>query len=128
MARYVLIEIDDNNAADQFIVSINQGKQFMTVPANNAQDQYTVVELQAKAVGLFAKPTNFCTCSVPGKRARGAKLGWWVCTNAGCNKALKGSMQRPNNLLEVDKHLSQREVYIAAAPGNFEPPEVSVKA
>jgi hypothetical protein len=94
MARWVLIEIDDNADAEAYVESLKIGKTFMTI---NTGDSYKVQEAPVRVVGLYAKPVKFCECETPGKVARGEKLGWWVCTK--CNKPQTTRWQMPNNLL-----------------------------
>lgn len=97
MARWLLIEIDDNDAAEQYIKSLSEGKSFITVPSG---ESYTVREVSARVVGLFGKPTKFCECPEQDQKAgstKGAKTDWRVCPN--CHLALRGS-QTPKNLLD----------------------------
>jgi hypothetical protein len=72
--RYLLIEFDDDAAADRLREQIDsatrKGKKF-------------------RVVGLFARPGRACQC-VPRKdqRAkdavqRGGRFGWWLCTTCG---------------------------------------------
>lgn len=92
MARYMVIEFDDDNQADALRAKIDiatkSGKGF-------------------RVVGLFARPRNTCKCykemkdyKVWGKEiVRGAKFGWWVCGD--CRKALTRDHQL-NNLMGKD--------------------------
>lgn len=83
--RYLLIEFDDDTAASLLREQINRaakaGKKF-------------------RVVGLFARPGKTCGCAyIPGERsadrvARGAKLGWWVCST--CKRPRHGNHQLKN--------------------------------
>jgi hypothetical protein len=102
VARYLLIEIDDNDKAEAFMESMKAGKSFVTVPNGPEAREYTVVEIQARTVGLFGKPTKFCECPDQDQRAaasKGAKYGWRVCPK--CNLALSG-FHEPKNLLDPE--------------------------
>lgn len=97
MARYVLIEIDDNAQAEAYVTSLREvGKAFVSV--KDEDGSYRVVEILANVYGLYAKAVNFCQCETPGPVKRGERLGWWVCTK--CNKPERHRWQMPNNLLE----------------------------
>jgi hypothetical protein len=65
MARYILLEVDDNDKADSLM-------RRMAALSNSG----------VKVVGLFAAPRTFCKCTrVKGRGwTRGQKLGWWVCS------------------------------------------------
>lgn len=82
MARYVLLEFDDNEEASRFV------EQHLVPFASNGP----IVR------GVYAKPTQFCTCKSSPGQTRGSRLGWWVCTN--CKKPRVRMTQMPRNLLE----------------------------
>lgn len=75
MAVYVLLEFDDNAQAKRFVEKVNG--RWGTV----AKDYLT-----RRVIGVWYKPTKFCTCATDGtKQARGSnpffraqKTGWWV--------------------------------------------------
>lgn len=85
--RYLLIEFDDDAAADSLRAQISKatgsGKKF-------------------RVVGLFARPGRPCKCIIsPDKRSkdmvkRGDRLGWWVCTT--CGKPRMGDHHLKNML------------------------------
>jgi len=65
MARYVVLEFEDNEDAEHFVGDV-------------------FYHYAGEVVGLFAKPTQFCdgggcTRGRVQPWARGAKFGWWVC-------------------------------------------------
>jgi len=101
VARYILVEVDDNETAGDFVAVVQrEGNVFYYTPANG-QGESQIKTFTAKVVGLFAKPIKFCECPKPGDRqVRGAKFGWWV--HAECGKPMKGHCQHPRNLLEPD--------------------------
>jgi hypothetical protein len=80
MARYVVLEFDDNDDANSFVEEM-------------LQDHEGVV-------GVYAKPTLFCPaggCSTGRIKSfvQGVNLGWWVCSN--CKK--------PSRAVEGDEQL-----------------------
>ena len=100
MARYILIEVDDNETAGDLVAAL-QADGEMHFYHKLDGDEYKVKSVAAKVVGLFAKPTKFCTCPNPGDRSvKGAKFGWWV--HADCGKPKAGGNQHPRNLLEPE--------------------------
>ena len=73
MARYVLIQIDENDRVVRLIAKLSG------IPG-------------LQVIGLFGKPTQFCECEVLSDRSvRGKKYGWWVCPN--CKKPKTDAMQ-----------------------------------
>ena len=93
MAKYVLLEFDDDNEADEFV---------RVVPGLYHIDAHSLQSF--KIVGEFKKPTSFCQCTPEQKRgvfgARGSKFGWFVCGR--CKKPVEGGNQVIYNLLEND--------------------------
>jgi hypothetical protein len=82
MARYVLVEFDNNGDAEGFVTTI-------TDPSNTGF---------VRIVGVYMKPTQFCKCSNPGdKSLRGQKYGLMV--HKDCGKPKVGVWQSPRNLL-----------------------------
>lgn len=83
MARYLLVQVDDNDRAEKLRIKLD------------AVDGI-------KTVGLFGKPTKFCEClkRAPDSR-KGKALGFWLCT--ACGRPKSGAMQMPYNLLN-DEH------------------------
>jgi hypothetical protein len=113
VARYVLLEFDDNDGAEGFVAAAAQrGGIFFgaagTEPMTYGYADHTKMRVRA----VFAKPTSFCDCPNPGDRsAKGKKLGWWV--HAGCGKPKRGQWQHPNNLLDPPDGLAAtRQVYL----------------
>jgi hypothetical protein len=78
MARYVVLEFDDNNAAEQFVA-------FHQMHERDEAVQALLGLALSKVVALIAKPTMFCTCTSVKKRGwvRGKKWGWYVCNQCG---------------------------------------------
>lgn len=92
--RWVLVEVPDNEAANDFAAEIAERE-------------------DASLVGLYAAPVNFCECPKEVRQeknwskiyrhetsARGKSFGWWI--KRCCMKPLKQSHQQPYNLLEKD--------------------------
>ena len=91
MARYVLIEFDDDAKADALCAQID------TASANGKP---------FRIAGLFQKPLKYCTCpEIPltqyaTDRARGAKYGWVV--HRECRRPVR-STQWPQNMREPER-------------------------
>jgi hypothetical protein len=87
MARYLVIEFDEDAQADALCARINA--------ATAAGKKYRVV-------GLFARPSRWCGCPRPAgvykpkKLFQGSKYGWWTCPD--CRRARLGDHQ-PTNLV-----------------------------
>lgn len=84
MARYLLIEFDDNDSADRMRAQIDSaegnGKRF-------------------RVVGMFSRATKLCECATRSETSvRGSKYGWWLCPE--CRKPKKGSGQTLWNMLD----------------------------
>jgi hypothetical protein len=100
MARYIVIEVESNEAAQGLFDSLMD----KTPTAIRAGELMRVV-------GIFVRPGNTCSCPDwqtvnyrdPTKDknaagvARGPKFGWWVCSR--CNKPRKAGHQLVNQLL-----------------------------
>lgn len=115
MARYVLLEFDDNEAAEVFV---------QTIQEQNKQPTKLDYELLAKLVpaltarvrGFFFMPTQFCECPPSDKSVKGAKWGLWI--HRDCGKPKKGSWQHPKNLLDPeDIHPRARATYLGVVVG-----------
>lgn len=84
MARYLLVQVDENDKADRLREKLD------------AVHGLTVV-------GMFAKPTMFCECEVKSDYSvRGKAKGWWVCPE--CRKPKEDALQSalPNLMEGVD--------------------------
>lgn len=76
MARYVLVEFDDNAAAKRFVEKVN--------------GEYGAVDgdhMTRRVRAVWAKPTLFCECEGKQKSSFGfrvgEKSGWWVHSKCG---------------------------------------------
>jgi hypothetical protein len=96
MARYLVIEIEDNEVAGDLAQSIVDGGEIFFY--RRAGNEYTVGTTPAKVRGIFGKPSTFCECVTPAPQVKGGKLGWFVCPT--CKRARRG-WQYPNNLLQA---------------------------
>ena len=84
MARYLLVEFDDNSTANALRAQIDSaeaaGKGF-------------------RVVGMFSKPTALCGCPTRSDRSvKGAKFGWWLCLE--CRRPKSGVEQTLWNMLD----------------------------
>lgn len=116
MARYVLLEVADNQEAEEVVKAVGvMGAIFVM----GADGHFKNLDPKAVTVrGLFAKPTTFCECPNPGDKSnRGKKYGWWV--HVSCGKPKKGHWQHPRNLLDPpDMSPKERSLYLGVAePG-----------
>jgi hypothetical protein len=94
MARYVLIQVDENDRADRLIEKLSG------VPG-------------LRVIGLFGKPLQFCECEGPWERSsRGKRYGWYVCPECGKPRS-GGPHQRPRNLLELDTPETMQNVFLS---------------
>jgi hypothetical protein len=94
MARYLLVEVDENDRAIKLMEKLND-----------------VTGL--RVIGLFGKPTQFCECEGPWENSiRGKKYGWYVCPSCGNPRPL-GPHQRPRNLLEGDTPETMQNVFLS---------------
>jgi ribosomal protein L37AE/L43A len=102
MAKYVLLEFDDDAEAESFSNILIED-----TTRNNSGSM--------RVRGVFKKPTQFCSC-VPMEKSsvRGAKWGWWICKK--CGKPKPGAMHQPRNLLEPEGTPShQRRLFLHVA-------------
>lgn len=96
MARYVLVEFDNDAEAERFVNKIIQRN--LDLAARKKEGSYRIK-------GFFAKPTKFCECGPLTDRqqreevTRGAKYGWMV--HRPCRRARPMS-QSPRNLLDPE--------------------------
>ena len=98
MGRYIVIDFDQNEAAEAFLKDWAEGKEYF--PGN-----------LSRIVGIFVKPGRTCKCpdafriNYGDKNQehgilRGEKFGWWVCTR--CGKPRKGGHQLVNQMKASD--------------------------
>jgi hypothetical protein len=118
MARFVVVEIQDNDEADEFIEAIKRGDVFFGYKKGpdaehilSSDDTYAYKSGEGwKVPQVYAVPSLFCECSTTYKEGRSSKYGWWVCTK--CSRPRKGSMQHPFNLLERNVDPLHRVYYM----------------
>ena len=105
MARYIVIEVESNQAAGELIQSLN----------DKTPDALRAGELM-RVVGVFVRPGSTCECPDwqtvnyrdPTKAkndagvTRGPKFGWWVCSR--CNKPRKAGHQLVNQVLPSETY------------------------
>lgn len=105
MARYVVVEFDDNGVADEFV---------QLIADRNKQSRKQGEPLGGRIVGVFVKPGKTCECSDRNRAnygdknwkhaaiARGEKFGWWVCTR--CNRPRAAGHVLVNQLAMSDTY------------------------
>lgn len=100
MARYIVIEVESNQAAENLI------RNFMESTPDTIRAGRSM-----RVVGIFVRPGSTCECldwqtvnyRDPTKAkndagvTRGEKFGWWVCSR--CNKPRKAGHQLVNQML-----------------------------
>lgn len=80
MAKYVLLQFDEDRQADDFVEQIQKnGSAIMDDHGGG------VWSVSATVRAVFKKPTKFCDCKGVKNRGftRGKKFGWWVCAQCG---------------------------------------------
>lgn len=85
MARIVVLEFDNDEAATRFVDHMNNKA------GAGAINQAAVAMAHSDVVGVYGKPTQFCTCEAPpmvrGAWGRSRKYNWWV--HLACRKPTK---------------------------------------
>lgn len=101
MAKYVLLNFEDDDAADQFV------KDCTDYPDAPILTPVQENEVKAFVRGVWKKPTKFCDCRGGGMKnrgfTRGKKFGWWVCTK--CKKPTVGWARGEHWFLALGKNL-----------------------
>jgi len=97
MAKYVVLEFDNDELADRYVSKLVRG-------SVDTQKPYRVV-------GLFKSPRTWCQCprtsySEKDSVARGGKYGWWV--HLTCRRARMGQ-HTLNNLVTVEAQMGSKE-------------------
>lgn len=94
MARYLLVEIDENSRADKLMDKLDG------VPG-------------IRLIALWFKPTTFCECEGPWENSiRGKKFGIYLCPECKLPRA-GGPHQRPLNLLEPGVPETMQNVFLS---------------
>lgn len=86
MARYIVLEVDDDKVAEALVKKLAP-----------------LVSKGVRLAGLFARPTRWCKCPHPSgyhanQVAQGSKYGWWVCLT--CKRPRMGS-HNTRNLVDM---------------------------
>lgn len=100
MARYLVVELDDNAAADRMRAQI---------------DAATEAGKGMRVAGMFAVPMTWCPCPRPegyhkGEVVRGSKLGWWV--HKICRRARFGTHDLVNLIKPAERQYREDADYI----------------
>jgi hypothetical protein len=114
MARFVVVEIPDNDEAEAFIKAIQEGYVMFSRPHPTLEGEVSVGKpiTEWKVPQVYAVPTMFCECDKTYPEGKSQKFGWYVCTGPGCSKPRKGAMQHPYNLVEKDVPVTERVYYM----------------
>ena len=96
MSRFVLIECEDDDQANNFVNQINK-----------ARENGKLIRI----AGLYARPNTWCGCpfQIAGEKRqvdRGTKFGWWICQ--WCNKPRPGTQQLANLISTPPESMSTR--------------------
>jgi hypothetical protein len=105
VARYIVVEVEDNGAAQEFIDALME----------KTPDAIRAGKLM-RVVGIFVRPGKVCVCHDrqevnyrdPTKDknaagvARGEKFGWWVCSR--CGKPRMAGHQLENQMEAADTY------------------------
>lgn len=102
MAKYVLVEFDEDKDAEGFMKSLERGSVFVEYehngPVEDARGYGYIPRDKARTKALFQKPTKFCECKRPSeKQPIGKKYGIRVCTK--CMYPIRRQWQHPRDLL-----------------------------
>lgn len=99
MAKYVLLQFDDDAEADRFLEGVEEGDV-------GIGDGITIALLKFAVRGIWRKPTKFCECKTDMRRGgfrRGQKYGWWV--HAKCGKPSRSWGRGDHWFLALGKNL-----------------------
>lgn len=110
--RFVVVEIPDNDEAEDFIHALLHGEVIYSSKHGEPEGEIRYKPLSDPRVPqVYAVPTLFCECpNQSEKSARSMKYGWWCC--AKCSKPKRGAMQHPFNLMERDVDARHRVYYM----------------
>jgi hypothetical protein len=111
MARFVVVEIPDNDEAEAFISAIKNSAVIYGRPVGD-EVQYGPQQSEWRVPQVYAVPTLFCECDKTYPEGKSQKFGWYVCTGPGCSRPRKGSMQHPYNLVEKNVPVTERVYYM----------------
>lgn len=117
MAKYVLLQFDNDDEADKFVKETQEQRAVWTDNPDGlgGVNNDGFLELACFVRGVWKKPTKFCECKGDmRKRAftRGRKYGWWVCNKCGKPTHAWGRgdhwfLALGRNLLPVDDNASE---------------------
>jgi hypothetical protein len=109
MGRYVLLEFDDNTAAESFVNKLTEIHQegigeFFTVTS--------ILAAHSTIQAVFSKPSGLCSCAVRSEKSlHGSKFKWWVCPTCKRPKP-HGAQFLPNMLDEEGIPTRDRELHL----------------
>jgi hypothetical protein len=112
MARFIMIQIDDNAAADRFVEAVEKGTVLYDPDKIGESPSELGYELEAKVKAVFGVPTMFCECpdyrgvSAPSKTYR-----WMV--HAKCGKPARGAYINPLDLTRKDWKASEQPFFLS---------------
>ncbi len=110
MTSYILIEVEDEEQVQAFLEHTKAEKETVRTGGHarlEINDQASSSQVDYEIVGIYRKPTQFCTCVKDGLRkanekfTKGQKYGWMVCRL--CKKAVYMAMH-PRNLVAPSSH------------------------
>lgn len=98
MGRYVLLEFDDNVAADKFVESLQMAQEGTDGGVDRDFEAGMIAAAHSTVTAVFSKPGGLCKCEAQTKDSvRGKKFGWWVCPDCKRPKPRMGQVL-PNML------------------------------
>jgi hypothetical protein len=98
VGRYVLLEFNDNIAADKFVEMLKASQEGTEGPMDRDVTAGMIAGAHSEVLAVYTKPAGLCSCkSDLDNSVRGRKFGWWVCPN--CKKPKSGSGQTLRNTL-----------------------------
>lgn len=105
MARYVMLEFDDNEEAKAFVKAAQEGLLYYTKQHPTLPNEVSVNQVRegVRPRGMWFKPVNYCECQPQPEDSarnfvRGSKFGIYV--HKVCMRPFKGRQQSPKNLID----------------------------
>ena len=111
MAKFVLLEVDDDASVDKVTALFTKTK-------------------RVRVAGIFARPVKWCACPHPtgyhkGQVARGGRLGLWVCVV--CKRPRMGTHSPFNLLSPAEMRKGDRDITLRVDSINiFEVPTANL--
>jgi hypothetical protein len=124
VARFVLLRIEDNDHANDFVHALKHGDIIFSSKVPDTENDIRYVSLTAEPTAMYADPTKLCECHKSYERPNrkepmaglncglvmSANYGWTLCPK--CNKPHGFQVQHPKNLLVPGETPKTRQYYL----------------